>query len=74
MDKLLIIGVSGLTGYNLAKLSIGDFELYGTYNNRPIEINQCKVYQLNKSNKEKTISLIEKINPNIVIDCSFVKS
>jgi len=70
MDKLLIIGVSGLTGYNLAKLSVGDFELYGTYNNRPIEINQCKVYQLNKSNKEKTISLIEKISPNIVIDCS----
>jgi len=72
MEKLLIIGASGLTGYRLAKLSSEFFEVYGTYNKRPINIEKCKISQLDKTNKEKAHSLIKHINPNIVIDCSAV--
>ncbi|MFW9946853.1 MAG: dTDP-4-dehydrorhamnose reductase [Candidatus Odinarchaeota archaeon] len=72
MEKLLIIGASGLTGYRLAKLSSEFYEVYGTYNKRPINIENCEISQLDKTNKEKVHSLIKHINPNIVIDCSAV--
>ena len=72
MEKLLIIGASGLTGYKLAELSSELFEVYGTYNTRPINIENCEISQLDKTNKEKVHSLIKHINPNIVIDCSAV--
>ncbi|MGB5911015.1 MAG: SDR family oxidoreductase, partial [Promethearchaeia archaeon] len=72
MEKLLIIGASGLTGYRLAKLSSEFFEVYGTYNKRPINIENCEISQLDKTNKEKVHSLIKHINPNIIIDCSAI--
>jgi len=70
MEKLFIIGVSGLTGYRLAKLSANDFEVFGTYNKRPINIAKCEIFQLDKTNKDKTIALIRKCNPDVIIDCS----
>ncbi len=70
MKKLFIIGLSGLTGYKLAKLSVHDYNVSGTYNDRPIEIEKCKIFQLDKTNEAKTHSLITKINPDVVIDCS----
>jgi dTDP-4-dehydrorhamnose reductase len=70
MEKLLIIGVSGLTGYKLANLPINDFQIYGTYNKRPLEIKNCKIYQLDKTNKENTLYLLKKISPDVIIDCS----
>jgi dTDP-4-dehydrorhamnose reductase len=70
MEKLLIIGVSGLTGYKLAKLSTMNYEVYGTYNKRPINIENCEIHQLDKTNKEKTYSLICQIKPDVIIDCS----
>ncbi|MFX0020535.1 MAG: SDR family oxidoreductase [Candidatus Hermodarchaeota archaeon] len=72
MEKLLIIGASGLTGHRLAKLSSEFYEVYGTYNKRPINIENCEISQLDKTNKKKVHSLIKHINPNIVIDCSAV--
>jgi dTDP-4-dehydrorhamnose reductase len=70
MKKLLIIGASGLTGYRLAKLSKKDYDVYGTYNDRPVNINDCEIQQLEKTDKEKTYSLIHEIKPNVIIDCS----
>jgi len=70
MEKLLIIGASGLTGYKLAQIAGNDYQVFGTYNYRPVNLNQCDLLQLNKTNKEKTHSLMKKINPDVVIDCS----
>jgi dTDP-4-dehydrorhamnose reductase len=70
MKTLLIIGVSGLTGYSLARLASEEYRVYGTYNHREIAINRCEVFQLDKTEKEDTRSLIEKLKPDIVIDCS----
>ncbi|MFX1435249.1 MAG: SDR family oxidoreductase [Promethearchaeota archaeon] len=72
MEKLLIIGASGLTGHRLAKLSSEFYEVYGTYNKRPINIENCEISQLDKTNEKKVHSLIKHINPNIVIDCSAI--
>ncbi|MFX0071259.1 MAG: SDR family oxidoreductase [Candidatus Hermodarchaeota archaeon] len=70
MKKLLIIGISGLTGYKLAQLSINNFKVFGTFNRRAIKIKNCNIYQLDKTDKKKTAQLIKKINPNVIIDCS----
>jgi len=70
MDKILIIGVSGLTGYKLAKLSRDNYQVFGTYNYRSLAIENCELYQLDKTNKKLTISLLKKINPDVVVDCS----
>lgn len=70
MKKLLIIGVSGLTGYKLANLSAQKYNVYGSYNNRPVTVENCEIFQLDKTNEEKTSSLIKEIKPNVIIDCS----
>jgi len=70
MEKLLIIGVSGLTGYKLAKLSSNKYKVFGTYNHRSIIIENCELYQLDKTNKKLTNSLLKKINPDVIVDCS----
>ncbi|MFW9829027.1 MAG: dTDP-4-dehydrorhamnose reductase [Candidatus Thorarchaeota archaeon] len=70
MKKILIIGVSGLTGYRLANLLAKDFKVFGTYNKRPLIIKNCKIVQLDKTDKERTNSLIRNYNPNVIIDCS----
>lgn len=70
MNKLLIIGASGLTGYKLANLSTSTYKVYGTYNKRPLAIDNCEIFQLNKTDKQNTYSLIMNINPDIIVDCS----
>lgn len=70
MNKLLIIGASGLTGYKLANLSTSTYKVYGTYNKRPLVIDNCEIFQFNKTDKQHTYSLIMEINPDIIIDCS----
>ena len=70
MKKILIIGASGLTGYNLAKLSSNYYEVYGTYNKRSIQIDNCKTFKLDKTDENDTFNLIMKINPDAIIDCS----
>jgi len=70
MKKLLIIGISGLTGNRLAYLSTNSYEVYGTYNKRPLTIDKCKIFPLDKTNKDKTTLLLTKIQPDVIIDCS----
>jgi len=70
MKKLLIIGASGLTGFRLAQLAKDKFRTFGTYNSRAISIDNCTLFQLDKTDKVKTSNLIKKINPDVIIDCS----
>lgn len=70
MKKILIIGVSGLTGYQLANLTKNSYDVYGTYNKRNIDINDCEIFHLNKNDKDKINSIFNEIKPEIVIDCA----
>ncbi|MBD3196261.1 MAG: dTDP-4-dehydrorhamnose reductase [Candidatus Lokiarchaeota archaeon] len=70
MKKLLIIGASGLTGYQMALLAQDEYHLFGTYNHRNIEIPGCDVFHLDKTDFQQTKKLIEKISPDIIVDCS----
>lgn len=66
MERLLIIGISGLVGSRFAELKKDEYEIYGTYNAH--EISSEKRFKLDVTNREATFKLIEKIKPRYIID------
>jgi len=66
---LLVIGVSGLTGYKIAKQASSDFEVYGTFNFRPIKINSCNITRMDVTNP-KDLEKIREIKPDVIINTS----
>ena len=68
--KLLIVGISGLTGYKIALLSKSNFEVYGTYNARPVELDDCKTIQLDITKKEDVEKNFSQIKPDLVINAT----
>jgi len=68
--KLLIIGVSGLTGYKIANKASSHYDVYGTFNSRPIELENCNLYRLDLNNQEVLEKIFEEIKPEIVVNTS----
>ncbi|MCK4572069.1 dTDP-4-dehydrorhamnose reductase [candidate division WOR-3 bacterium] len=66
MTKLLIVG-SGLLGNNLAKIAINEFTAFTTYNEHPLDIEGCKSYHLNITNRADVTTLVQKLNPEYII-------
>ncbi|KPV62352.1 MAG: dTDP-4-dehydrorhamnose reductase [Candidatus Bathyarchaeota archaeon BA2] len=66
--KLLVVGGSGLLGYKVAELAVGEFETFATYNFRSVELQGCNFFKLNKCDRSATQALIKKIKPDVVID------
>jgi len=70
LKKLIIIGASGLLGSSWAKFALGKYNVYLGLNKRKTSINGAKSIFLNVFNKDELRNKLEKINPNIVINCS----
>jgi len=68
--KLLVIGGSGLLGYKVAELAVEKFQTFATYNFRPTELDGCNFFKLDKTDKNSTLTLINRLRPNVVIDTS----
>lgn len=68
--KLLVIGSSGLTGYKVILESKNNFEVTGTFNKRPLQVNGCSNVKLDITKKEKVEKIFSQINPNYVINTS----
>jgi len=66
--KLLVIGGSGLLGFKVAERAMEEFETFATYNSRPIKLEDCSFFQLDKSDRDSTFTLIKKLKPSVVID------
>jgi len=66
--KLLVIGGSGLLGYKVAKMASNEHETFLTYNYRFIQIEGCTALKLDKCDRKAVFELLEKINPDVVID------
>ena len=66
--KILVFGISGLTGYKIAKKSLDKFEVYGTFNSRPVELDGCISSKLDLTNEEKVKELFNEIKPDFVIN------
>lgn len=66
--KILILGISGLTGYKLAKSMSSSNSIYGTFNARPVEIENCQIVRLDVTNDEQLHKIFSEIKPDIVIN------
>ncbi len=65
---MLILGVSGLTGYKIAKTANSQYEIYGSYNVRHAKIENCSVFQLDLTKKEDVTKVFSEIKPDVVIN------
>lgn len=66
MDKLLVIGVSGLLGGRAVELGNGRYVVYGAYNTH--EIKGGNFLQLDVTKKQDVFRVIKKLKPDVVID------
>jgi len=64
-----VIGASGLLGFKVAELAVVQhFETFATYNFRPVKLEGCSFFQLDKCSRDDTLALVKKIKPDVVID------
>lgn len=66
--KMLIFGISGLTGYKLAKLASTKYDVYGTYNTREITIENCKSFKIDIVDDNQVAKLISDIKPDFTVN------
>jgi len=66
--KMLIFGISGLTGYKLAKLASKKYDVYGTYNTREITIENCKSFKIDIVDDNQVDKLISHIKPDVTVN------
>ncbi|MCF6409740.1 sugar nucleotide-binding protein [Pseudalkalibacillus salsuginis] len=69
MQKMLILGASGLVGRALIHEFSDDFDQYGTYFSSLTSLPKDKQFQLEVQQLEKLKEIISTIKPDIVISC-----
>ena len=68
MKKILIFGVSGLTGYKIAKNASSKYDVYGTYNVRPTKLENCNTFKLDLIQADQVHKIFAEIKPDIVVN------
>ncbi len=66
MKKLLVTGGSGLLGSNMAKMAVGQYEVFATYYTHPVTIKGVNFSRIDLTD-EKQQEAIEKIKPDIIV-------
>ncbi|NMM62570.1 sugar nucleotide-binding protein [Clostridium sp. P21] len=71
MNKVLVIGGSGCVGKAIvAKMNKCDeFDVYATYFNNPIPLNENKSFKLNIEDVNNINDILNFLKPNIVVSC-----
>lgn len=69
MEKVLILGASGLVGRALIDEFKDGFDLYGTYSSKLVNLPEDKRFQLDVLEIEKLKDIIKSIKPDFVISC-----
>ena len=69
MKKILIFGISGLTGYKIGKLALKGYTVFGTYNKKKFELEDATTFKFDITNSS-TEDIIKKINPDVVINAT----
>jgi dTDP-4-dehydrorhamnose reductase len=69
LDKLLVVGASGLVGSKLASnAAIQGFQAYTTYNRRRSPFSNSE--QLDVTDREATLRLVRKVRPKVIINAA----
>ena len=68
MKKLLVLGVSGLTGSKIAGLAKDNYEVHGTYNSRKTDLAGCTALKLDVADLESASRAVSSLSPDTVIN------
>ena len=68
--KLLITGVSGLLGNNIAYYLRDQYDILGLYYMHPIQLKGISTQACDLSNTEKLNRIVDKFDPDIIIHCA----
>ncbi len=68
--RLLITGVSGLLGNNLAYYFKDKYEILGLYNTHPVIINGIRTEECDITSKDSIKKIIHEFNPSIILHCA----
>jgi perosamine synthetase len=68
--RLLITGVSGLLGNNLAYYFKDKYEILGLYNSHPVTINGIRTEECDITNKNSIKRVINEFEPSIIMHCA----
>ena len=66
MERILIIGQSGLVGGHLASVAEDRYEVHGTFLTH--EIPGANLHRLDATDREATMKLVERIQPDLLVD------
>ncbi|MEM3265558.1 MAG: sugar nucleotide-binding protein, partial [Thermoplasmata archaeon] len=66
MQKILVIGASGLVGSTAMRLGAGRYEMIGTYNTNPR--GYSNLIKLDANNKKEILNIMAKVKPDLVLD------
>jgi len=70
MKTLLVIGASGLTGFKICSIAKKQFNVIGTYNTRPVKIENCTIAKIDVTQKNDVEQLFSNFKPDFVINTS----
>jgi len=68
--KLLVLGASGLTGYKIAGLASGSYDVLGTYNARRAEVRGCRTARLDVTDRAGMEEIFSAFRPDCVINAT----
>ena len=66
MQKVLVVGASGLVGSILMQIGINKYEMFGTFNKNVIRANNY--VKLNVADRRKVFEIIKDVKPELVVD------
>ncbi len=66
MDKLLVIGASGMLGSRIMDIGASRYEEYGTYKEH--KLNGKNMHMLDVNKREDAFELVNKIKPDLIVD------
>ncbi len=72
--RLLVLGASGLTGYKIASLASGRYDVLGTYNARETRIKGCQTRRADVTDEAGLGDLFSAFGPDIVINTTALHS
>jgi len=66
--KVLVVGGGGQLGTKIVEQAKDRFEVYATYLTRKPLLNESKILQIDKTNREGIVTLFQKLKPEVMID------
>jgi len=69
-QRILITGVSGLLGSNLAYCFRGDYQLYGLYHTHRLSLDRVPVYPCDLREKSAIEEIVRELRPDVIIHCA----